>query len=1234
MNDLFGEFEPDHAALSGAYEPNDTFQTAATLDEGAHEVTGSGMDWFQFEVVSGQINIDMTPQSEYAGRIQDMNISLYRDPTGPVLASGGGLPTGATETINYLASDGTYYLKVIWAQYPDGDHPDGATYTYSLDVDLPEEMPSDGNDTLETATPITGSGTTIHSGTGVDWYRVDTLSGEMSFSVTPTAGQNLNFTLHNADGTILRAGQGAAEATKALDYLAGTDDTYYLKVFWARYPDGAPNGVTLDYSLSVDLPVEQPSDGNDTMATATVIGAGTATRSGTGIDWYRFETGPGVMDFSLDSLAFPGGTVPNLNLTLYTASGDVIRGSSDSFSYTALQQGDYFLRVNWEAYPEGAPNGYTMRYDLSLDLPVNTWSMPLDFGPVHNASVTVYDIDNDGKDEIFAGTTKRLDAEGNEILPAGLIALEDTGAVKWTQTFAASPGIDSATGKRYETSSVSTAPVFSDVDGDGSVDIVVGVGADNGRDEFGVMSQPGDMGGVYALNADGSIKWSFVTRDTFGDDNRSDGVYGTPRIFDIDGDGVREVIFTSWDHYLYILDGRTGTLEREFNLYDTSGSTPAIGDIDGDGLFDLVVSSDISVNDDAGLHTQGGMLQVLTGYANPIVPGWTDQISSSTSASFRGKFDEQSLWSSPQLVDLDQNGTLEIVQGTGDFFQDGRGQHVRVWNSDGTLRFELGTDGRVLASPLIADLDGDGRKEIIAATMSGHVQAWSASGTALFNTEITPYGTDASEDPPIVHQPIAVDMNGDGQLEILVSIASQMIALNSNGQQISGVNAADRVYNIYTGSPVARDIDGDGRLDLISGGSTSDREQAMIFRYENPYEVVSDSYRTGAYQGAQSLHDIQDFVGRFYETILGREADPTGLNNWTDRLYTGVRSGADVARGFVFSAEFVSQNTTNTEYVETLYAAFFGRPADAGGLAGWTQQLANGVSRAQVLNGFIYSQEFGNLASSYGILVDSDAGPALNEPVITGDGSDSHLLIGGAGNNVIYDEGTGVQEVHANDKQVAGQVFRLYEATFDRLSDARGFVGWTTALQTNLELVQVASAFVNSAEFQLKYGALDNEGFVSLLYQNVLGRAPDAAGLNNWVTQLENGTSRAQVLLGFSESAEFKVSTTPALDNFMRMAELTWIDVIEGGAGNDTMNANTGGDIFIFRQGEGGNDLIHGFEPWDELQFSGFGYRNGSDAMAHMEQSGPSVVFRDQGQAITFLNTSMAEMRRVLYNVS
>ena len=88
-------------------------------------------------------------------------------------------------------------------------------------------------------------------------------------------------------------------------------------------------------------------------------------------------------------------------------------------------------------------------------------------------------------------------------------------------------------------------------------------------------------------------------------------------------------------------------------------------------------------------------------------------------------------------------------------------------------------------------------------------------------------------------------------------------------------------------------------MSKISGGTTFERDQAMVFRFENQFDVTSDDYRTGAYQGAQSLHDIRAFVERFYEIILGRDADPSGSNNWTDRLYTGVRSGADVARGFI-----------------------------------------------------------------------------------------------------------------------------------------------------------------------------------------------------------------------------------------------------------------------------------------------------------------------------------------------
>jgi Domain of unknown function (DUF4214) len=81
---------------------------------------------------------------------------------------------------------------------------------------------------------------------------------------------------------------------------------------------------------------------------------------------------------------------------------------------------------------------------------------------------------------------------------------------------------------------------------------------------------------------------------------------------------------------------------------------------------------------------------------------------------------------------------------------------------------------------------------------------------------------------------------------------------------------------------------------------------------------------------------------------------------------------------------------------------------------------------------------------------------------------------------------------------------------------------------------------------------------VTLLYQNVLGRAPDPAGLAAWVAVLDGGASRGQVLLGFSESAEYKAGTAnEVLVTMMysgmlrRTAELTgfnaWVAFLDAG---------------------------------------------------------------------------------------
>ncbi len=77
----------------------------------------------------------------------------------------------------------------------------------------------------------------------------------------------------------------------------------------------------------------------------------------------------------------------------------------------------------------------------------------------------------------------------------------------------------------------------------------------------------------------------------------------------------------------------------------------------------------------------------------------------------------------------------------------------------------------------------------------------------------------------------------------------------------------------------------------------------------------------------------------------------------------------------------------------------------------------------------------------------------------------------------------------------AEQIYRLYGATLGRQPDTGGFKDWTDLRSGGLGLVDIAGGFVGSPEFQQAYGALNNEGFVTLLYQNVLSRLPDPGGL-------------------------------------------------------------------------------------------------------------------------------------------
>ena len=119
-------------------------------------------------------------------------------------------------------------------------------------------------------------------------------------------------------------------------------------------------------------------------------------------------------------------------------------------------------------------------------------------------------------------------------------------------------------------------------------------------------------------------------------------------------------------------------------------------------------------------------------------------------------------------------------------------------------------------------------------------------------------------------------------------------------------------------------------------------------------------------------------------------------------------------------------------------------------------------------------------------------------------------------------------------------VVRLYQAFFGRVPDPAGLSGWVNALHGGESLAAVGQGFAGAPEFQTRYGVNPSPtAFVTALYENVLGRAPDSAGEQGWLAVLGSRptvATEAQVALGFSQSAEFIADSTGPIDTWLTAA--------------------------------------------------------------------------------------------------
>ena len=170
-----------------------------------------------------------------------------------------------------------------------------------------------------------------------------------------------------------------------------------------------------------------------------------------------------------------------------------------------------------------------------------TWTFELP-GWNRSSSPVIADIDGDGQNEIVFGHQ-----DGK------LRAYEGDGTLKWMAE--AIPGLDpSVCNSQSSGSAIDSSPAVADIDGDGNAEVLVGVGS---------TWVPNQNGSVISFDGQtGAIEWSFnQSRDEFNVWNGSprpdgwcEGTFSTPAIGDIDGDGNLDVVFGSWDFYIWAVD--------------------------------------------------------------------------------------------------------------------------------------------------------------------------------------------------------------------------------------------------------------------------------------------------------------------------------------------------------------------------------------------------------------------------------------------------------------------------------------------------------------------------------------------------------------------------------------------------------------------------------------------------------------------------------------------------------
>ncbi len=539
---------------------------------------------------------------------------------------------------------------------------------------------------------------------------------------------------------------------------------------------------------------------------------------------------------------------------------------------------------------------------------------PMFIGASGESPIKTEDVDGDGVREIVYvdadGWVNVIQGDGSYLSgwpkPVNVvphIATDNPENHRDTAAFA-SGGVDAD----YYSSLSNTAPAIADLDGDGEMEVIVA----NIDGFVHVLDPAGNPVPGFPVTLDRSLG---AVSDR--DNNVDSGIYGSPAVEDMDGDGDYEIVVSGLDGHVYMWH-HNGDLDPGFPVklmlagdedFAQSVSSPALGDVDGDGSPDILVGSNQSKNEQGSfwaIHADGNDHS-----GGPFLEGFPLSILSVNLLPVVG----QGVGSSPALADIDGDGVLEIgISGLAGppRVYDGEGYIYRAMQS-GTMAIPENAFGPLsdsqdmplqvfFTNPIFADFNNDGRLNMLQGGGGLKIAAAFASGGTRIDFDHLLGAWDVRserflhafprrmEDYQFFMSPAVADIDGDDVPEAINGSAGYYLhAWNRFGVEPAG-------WPKFTGGwiiscPAVGDVDGDGQLEVMAAtrsgwlfawnttGSADGRIEWPSHKHD---PRNTGNYHTPLNQGTLELPYDDDLDGDGIPNAVDDDVDGDGVLNVDD----------------------------------------------------------------------------------------------------------------------------------------------------------------------------------------------------------------------------------------------------------------------------------------------------------------------------------------------------------------